>query len=241
VQLLTIHYYRGNQRHGSPEQLLYPDPVLMDALIRLRAASEASGIPWRMCETNSFSGGGCPGVSDTFLAALWTLDYMLLLAKYGCSGVNIETGVNQRGFISSYSPIQDNGNGVNTAGVPYYGMLAFAAARSHCSEILPIDLDTRGINLTAYVLGAGGRPRSLVAVNRDPSQDAHLSIVKLGLGSVAALRLRAPAPESKTGVTFGGASVNPGGTWQAVEEERIDQGMLTVPRMSAAVLHAHNN
>jgi hypothetical protein len=184
------------------------------------------------------SGGGRPGVSDTFLGALWTLDYMLLLAAYGCAGVNIETGVNQLGFISSYSPIQDDGNGVNTAGVPYYGMLAFAVARSHCSEILPMNFDAQDINLTAYLLGEGGKPRSLVIVNKDPSRGARLSIGKLGMRGVAALRLHALGPESKTGVTFGGASVSSDGKWKAVEEERIHEGMVTVPRMSAAVLRA---
>lgn len=238
VQLLTTHYYRNNQSRGTAEQLMYPDPGLKNALIRLRTASESSGIPWRMCETNSFSGGGRPGVSDTFLGALWTLDYMLLLAEHGCAGVNVETGVNQLGFVSSYSPIQDDGKGVNTAGVPYYGMLAFAVARSHCPKALPMNFDTKGINLTAYLLGDGGKPRSVVVVNKDPSQEARLSIGKLGMGSVAVLRLLAPSPESKTGVTFGGASVSPEGKWKAVKEERIHEEMLVVPRMSAAVLRA---
>ena len=74
VQLLTTHYYRNGQTHGTAEQLLLPDPRLKDALIRLRTSSKQSGIPWRMCETNSFSGGGRPGVSDTFIGAFWTLD-----------------------------------------------------------------------------------------------------------------------------------------------------------------------
>jgi hypothetical protein len=95
VQLLTTHYYWNNQSRGSAEQLLVAPPRLKDILTRLRTASRQSGIPWRMCETNSFSGGGLPGVSDTFVGALWTLDFMLLLAQYGCAGVNIETGVNQ--------------------------------------------------------------------------------------------------------------------------------------------------
>src|ERR1700734_187193 len=99
VQLLTTHYYRTNQSRGSVEMLVGPDPHLMDILERMRAASTKSGIPWRLCETNSFSGGGRPGVSDSFLGALWTLDFLLLLAANKCSGVNIETGVNQLGFV----------------------------------------------------------------------------------------------------------------------------------------------
>ena len=64
-----------------------------------------------MCETNSFYGGGKDGVSNSFAAALWTLDYLLVLASYGCAGVNMETGVNHLGKISYYSPISDDLNG----------------------------------------------------------------------------------------------------------------------------------
>lgn len=236
VQLLTTHYYRSGQRRGSAEELLHPDPRLVDVLTRLRTASRQSGIPWRMCETNSFSGGGLPGVSDTFVGALWTLDYMLLLASYGCSGVNIETGVNQLGFVSSYSPIQDDGKGTNTAGVPYYGMLAFAEARRGCTQIFPIDVDSQGVNLTAYVLGDGGKARAVVAVNRDTTRDARLSIAELGMSDATALRLLSPSPDSKTGVTFGGASVDAEGRWTAKSREQVHGGGVTVPRMSAVVL-----
>lgn len=238
VQLLTTHYYRANQTRGTVEELLIPDPRLKNVLMRLRTVYQQSGVPWRICETNSFSGGGRPGVSDTFIGALWTLDYMLLLAQYGCSGVNIETGVNQLGFISSYSPIQDDGKGTNSAGVPYYGMLAFAEARRDCAEVLPIDVDMMGINATAYVLGASGKPHSVVVVNRDSSQQARLSIKDLGMGEVTALRLVAPLPDSKIGVTFGGSSVDANGHWIAIKKEQIRNGVVAVPAMSAIVLRA---
>lgn len=238
VQLLTTHYYRANQTHGSAQELMVPDPRLKDVLERLRTASEKSSIPWRMCETNSFSGGGLPGVSDTFLDALWVLDYMLLLAQYGCSGVNIETGVNQLGFVSSYSPVQDDGKGANSAGVPYYGMLAFAEARRGCNQVLPAEVDMGGINSTAYILGASGKPGSIVIVNRDHTQSAEVSIRDLAIGDVIALRLAAPSLESKSGVTFGGSSVDANGRWAAASKERVRNGTITVPPMSAAVLRA---
>jgi hypothetical protein len=241
VQLLTTHYYREYQKRGSAEQLLHADPRLNDALVRLRAASRESGIPWRMCETNSFSGGGLPGVSDTFVGALWTLDYMMLLAEYGCAGVNIETGVNQLGFISSYSPIVDDGKGPATAGPSYYGMLAFATASKDCPEVLPIDFDAQGINMTAYTLGAGGKPRSVVVVNKDRVQDANLSLKSFGMKRVSVLRLSAPSAESKTGITFGGSGADTGAAsegWRAVNEESISDGMVHVPRMSAVVVRA---
>ncbi len=238
VQLLTTHYYRGGQRQGTAEQLNYADPDLKAKLIRLRRASQDSGIPWRMCETNSFFGGGRPGVSDTLAGALWTLDYMLLLAQYGCAGVNIETGMNQLGFISSYSPIQDNGKGVNMAGVPYYGMLAYVSALSNARGVMPADVDTRGINLSIYILGSGNKPRAVVAVNRDSSRDAHLSLTELGMSNMNVLRLLSPLPDDTRRVTFGGASVDEDGRWRPSVVERIHQGRVLVLRMSAIVIHS---
>jgi len=236
VQLLTTHYYREYQKRGSAEQLLHPDPRLKDVLVRLRAASRESGIPWRMCETNSFSGGGLPGVSDSFIGTLWTLDFMLLLAEYGCAGVNIETGVNQLGFISSYSPIVDDGKGPATAGPSYYGMLAFAAAARDCPEALPIDFDAQGVNMTAYALGRDGKPRCVVAVNKDSAQDAHLSIEQLEMDETYALRLTAPSARSRTGITLGGSVVDAEGGWRAASREVIRGKAVMVPRMSAVVV-----
>ena len=64
--LLTHHYYREGQNPGSTiEKLLGVDPKLQPQLEQLRAASQSCGVPYRICEVNSFSGGGRPGVSDT--------------------------------------------------------------------------------------------------------------------------------------------------------------------------------
>ena len=238
VQLLTTHYYRNNHRRGSSDQLLFPDPRLRDVLTRLRVASQESGIPSRICETNSFSGGGLPGVSDTFIGALWTLDFMLLLASSGCAGVNIETGVNQLGFISSYSPVQDDGKGINSAGVPYYGMLAFAEAAAGSDGILPSDIESRGLNLTAYVLGPAGTARAVVVLNRDETHDAHVSLAGSKMSDFKALRLTSPSPDSKNDVTLGGAAVDSAGHWRPVQEESVSGGGVLVPRMSAVILRS---
>jgi hypothetical protein len=236
VQLLTTHYYRNDQRRGSAEQLLTTDPRLKDVLVRLRAVSQRSRIPWRMCEINSFSGGGLPGVSDTFVDALWTLNTMLLLAQYGCAGVNMETGVNQLGFVSSYSPIQDDGKGTNSAGVPYYGMLAFATAFAGCHQLLPLQTGNQSGSLHACALSAGGRPRSVVIVNMDSRSDALVSFANLGTSHATVLRLVAPAAGSKLAVTFGGSSVDETGNWRAARRERVKNGRVKVLQMSAAVL-----
>ncbi len=147
--LLTHHYYREGQNPGSTiEKLLGVDPKLQPQLQQLRAASRSCGVPYRICEVNSFSGGGRPGVSDTLAAALWVLDYMFTLACNGCSGVNMETGVNQLGFISSYSPIGDDEQGHHSATPEYYGMLAFSLAGR--GDLLPVESDALTPEIKAY-------------------------------------------------------------------------------------------
>jgi hypothetical protein len=235
VDILTTHYYRNGQSRGSMEQLLGPDPRLHDVLVRLAAASRQSGIPWRMCEMNSFSGGGRPGVSDTLAGALWTLNIMLSLASKGCAGVNLETGVNQLGFVSCYSPIQDDGKGLNSAGVPYYGMLAFATAFSGCGQVLPLAARAPGEGISVYVVGAAGKPRSIVVVNMSPA-DARISVAGIGVERGSVLRLTGPAADSKTGVAFGGSFVDSAGRWKPGSRERLRNGNLVVERMSASVV-----
>src|SRR3984885_14555862 len=104
--------------------------------------------PYRICEVNSFSGGGRPGVSDTLAGALWVLDYMFTLAANGCSGVNMETGVNQLDFISSYSPIGDDEQGHYSANPEYYGMLAFSRAGK--GQLLRAYIDASSPEVTAH-------------------------------------------------------------------------------------------
>ncbi|HZP04635.1 MAG TPA: glycosyl hydrolase family 79 C-terminal domain-containing protein [Terracidiphilus sp.] len=237
IQLLTTHYYRNGQHRGSVQQLLSPDQRLADVLARMRTASLESGIPWRMCEINSFSGGGLPGVSDTFIGAIWTLNTMLLLAQNGCSGVNMETGVNQLGFISSYSPIQDDGNGVNSAGPPYYGMLAFAQGLSGCHQMLPLVSSDLVEGVSAYVFGARGKPRNAVIVNMSLT-NTDISLAGLGIDKASVLRLTAPERASKTGVNFGGAAVDSNGNWKPKMKERLLKMSVQVPSMTAVVVRA---
>jgi hypothetical protein len=233
VQLLTTHYYRGAQAKGTMEQLATPDPELSGKLEKLRQAAGESSIPYRICETNSFFGGGRPGLSDTLLGALWLLDYMLLLARYGCAGVNIETGVNQLGFVSSYSPVQDDGMGRNYAGLPYYGMLACATALRDAPEVLPLDVDTGGRNVTVYALGHLRTLRSLTIVNRD-SRAAVVGLPKLT--PAQAYRLAGRSALSQSGVTFAGAAVDDSGRWEPQQPETPRESKVTVPAMSAVVL-----
>jgi hypothetical protein len=235
VQLLTTHYYFTSQDKGSGPELLRTDPRLESIAQRLRTASITSKIPWRICEANSFSGGGLKGVSDTLIGSLWTLDFMLALATYGCAGVNIETGVNQLGFISPYSPIQDDGHERNIAGAPYYGMLAFAIARHGCERVTNLTAPTYPTGVTSYALGSKSDVCSFVVVNRGDA-DVRVKTSRMGFKKGCAVRLLAPSSANLKDVTLAGSRVSESGTWAPMDIERLSQTELTIPKLSAMVL-----
>jgi Glycosyl hydrolase family 79 C-terminal beta domain len=247
LRLLTHHYYREGQNPASTaDKLLRPDPKLAAMLDRLNAASKSSGVPYRICETNSFSGGGRPGVSDTFAAALWALDYLCVLAWHGADGVNMETGINQLDFISSYSPIVPATTGGSVpdrhghyrAAPEYYGMLAFAEA-CH-GERVAVSYDAGAVNLTAYATVDADGTTALVIVNKDEGTDAEIRIAAQSeAGSARVMRLSAPSLDSKASVTLGGAAVEQDGRWRGrFENARVIHGIcrVNVPAASAAVV-----
>jgi hypothetical protein len=242
IELLTEHYYRDGARNPTStiDELLHPDPKLATMLQQLKAASYASGLPYRICETNSFYGGGKPGVSDTFASALWVLDFMFTLASAGCAGVNMETGVNQLGFISHYSPIGDDEHGHYWGAPEYYGMLAFAQAG--VGRMVACSMDTDGKNISAYATQPDSKRLTLTVINKEPVYDADVVIkheVLRTLKSAQLLRLSAPGLESKSGVTLGDAAVSATGAWHSTSGKPVpitNAGLkLRVPRASALV------
>ncbi len=241
TKLLTIHYYRGGA--GDPkstlEKLLQRDDRLENRLEGMREVCRAHNLAFRINEVNSFSGGGKAGVSDTFASALWCLDYMFRLAAYGCDGVNMETDINQLGFISHYSPIVHDETGHCSTRPEYYGMLAFATAGK--GDMVQLTLDKDDINLTAYATKDDRGLLWLTVINKDFSKDAVVQgVLTGGQATAEVLRLQAPSMESKDQVTFAGTQVSVGGNWAPgpTEKLRINGGAvnLAVPHASAALV-----
>ncbi len=241
LKLLTHHYYRGGQSPASSyAMLLNPDPKLVPMLQAMQRASVSTGgVPYRICETNSFSGGGRPGISGTFGAALWVLDYFFTLAMHDAAGVNLETGVNQLGFVSSYSPIGDDGHGTYTARPEYYGMLAFARA-TEGGKRLGAEVSAGSLDLTAYAVGSPGRA-VVTVINKDRGGAAAVELAGgRPVRKATAMRLRAPSIESDTGVTLGGAEVGKDGRWSPAASEPVQVAggvaRIEVPPVSAALV-----
>ncbi len=244
VKLLTHHRYA----EGPPtspastiERLLAPSEGLTRMLTQCEAASHSAGVPYRICETNSCFGGGKPGVSDTLAAALWGLDYLFTMAAANCAGANLETGINQLGFVSSYSPIADDEAQRPVAKPLYYAMLAFAKAGR--GTRIGTQFDPAGTNVTAYAVKDTAGRIVVTAINKTADADTAMSIsLPEHFKKASILRLTGPSLESKTGVALGGAEAGPEGKLPAEKEESIaiHNGScdLPLPAASAAILTA---
>jgi len=241
LRLLTQHYYRGGAREPAStlEKLLQPDTAWDRRLEQLQQVCREHHLAFRINEVNSFYGGGKAGVSDTFGSALWCLDYMFRLASFACAGVNLETDVNQLGWLSHYSPIVHDEAGHCRARPEYYGMLAFALA-GH-GELLGLTLGSTNLNLSAYATRDDHGFLWLTVVNKEFSGAVRLEVkVPERYGRAEAFRLTAPSVESKEAVTFAGAEVAQDGTWTPAAAEKcvVKKGIVSVelPSGSAVVL-----
>ncbi|KAI5193992.1 hypothetical protein E4T38_09781 [Aureobasidium subglaciale] len=84
----------------------------------------APDAPYILGEHNSLARQGRPGLSNSFGAALWGVDWNVYLASQNISRSHMHQGTNYR--YQSWQPIQTN---ITTIGTkpPYYGNLAVAA------------------------------------------------------------------------------------------------------------------
>jgi len=235
IRLLTAHHYITGQANPAATQefMLAEEKKFQGALASFRDASMRIRKDWRMCETASFSGGGKDGVSNTFAAALWVLDYLFVLASYGCAGVNMQTGVNHLGKISYYTPIGDDLQGHYSAAPEYYGLLAFAQAGK--GETVAARCEAGDVNLTAYAVRQGNGA-CLVLINKDQSRDAIVAIRGIAANQGRLMRLAAPSLSAMSGISLGGASVDGQGNWRGKSESVRLAGGLRVPAGSAALV-----
>jgi hypothetical protein len=92
--------------------------------IALAKKITAAGTPFILGETNSLYNQGAPGLSDSFGAALWGIDFNLWSAVNGISRVHMHQGTDYR--YASWQPITTEKNAMATKAA-YYGNIAVAA------------------------------------------------------------------------------------------------------------------
>ncbi|MEO6922511.1 MAG: hypothetical protein ABI142_01675, partial [Bryocella sp.] len=191
IACLTHHYYIGGPPSNPAmtiEHILKPDPRVEKIAQTVQSAAEKLHKPYRMTEGNTCYRGGKPGVSDVFASALWSADYLLLLASLGYAGVNLHGGdgpmvanslggklpgdeivLAEHGDPAShphpyYTPIAHIGNDYIAEpvsyGMKFAGMFAGAT-------MISVDFNPGAINATAYAAKLPNGDQILAIINKD--------------------------------------------------------------------------
>jgi hypothetical protein len=221
INMLTVHNYTGAT---TVDQLLSPQihaKEVADVSPQL-AAAQSVHLPIRVDETNSAVGGGIAGVSDVYAAALWAMDYNLVMAQAGFAGLNFHGGFGVcgaplfNGRFQRYTPIcaaneQDARAKIYTVTPEYYGL--YLATRMGTGRFLPVTVQSDH-NVTAYaVRGRDGQLR-IAVIEKDGTAGAPVPVrINVGgaHGSASAIHLTGTALDSAAGVAVQGATVDRGG------------------------------
>jgi hypothetical protein len=149
----------------------------------------------------------------------------------------METGVNHRDFISSYSPIGDDEHGHYSAKPEYYGMLAFSLGGK--GRLLKVEMDGESPGVRAYATQTNKGALTLTLINKQAGQTT-FTVGNMPASRATVIRLIGPAVDAKSGITLGGAEVTSAGTWKPMKPEvlplRSGQMEIRLPAASAAIV-----
>ncbi|KAF9003830.1 hypothetical protein BDZ89DRAFT_967337 [Hymenopellis radicata] len=130
------------------------------------AYAQEKGKGLIMFETNTASCGGFAGISDSFGAALWALDYSMQLAYTNFSGALFHVG-GQNVFYNVTPPTNQSTYHQWTVGPVYYAALVMAEAlgASNTSQILDLDANAGNVYTPAYAIYENGDPVRVALFN----------------------------------------------------------------------------
>jgi len=240
LALLTDHYYagRGHSRAAfTGEILVSPDTLLASNLKLMRDAQNETGIPFYIGETNSFA-GSVPGVSDSYAASLWIIDFLFNCAQGGAMGAALHGGGS-----AAYSPLADDRSRVTEIKPEFYGILLFTMAGTGTLERTTVSAGGR--NVTAYAVRTE-TGTNIVVVNKDAATSLKLDLqLPSAAQSADALCLDqhgpgGPSLAAKSGVVIQGSAVETDGRFSPGEGFALapDGAHLHcfVPRLSAVLI-----
>jgi hypothetical protein len=199
-----------------------------------------TGIPFILGETNSLYNEGAPGLSNSFGAALWGVDFNLWCASVGIRRVHMHQGTDYR--YASWQPIQTNKTAIGTK-PPYYGNVAVAAMMGNLTAgnvqiaNLPLESSFEAayaayvdgklariavINMREYNYTVNGTSSVLNSVKR-PSHEYTFQVPE-ECGEVGVQRLYANGSDAISGITWDGWSYN----WELDHGKPVRLSNMTV-------------
>lgn len=204
-------------------------------------ANTAKADLW-MDEVNTACGGGDPGLSDTFASALWIVDYLLLGAEHGVSGMNIEGGLGScKEYQDSYSPLCEVSTNEYMALPIYYGMIFTHMLGT--GNLLPVTVsggNSTG-DIAAFALRSSTGTISVIIENFSKNQE----VIKLSVpgtsSNASVLHLTAPSFLATSGINIQGVTVSANGILQPGKPDLVQcsagECPITVAPYSAALIN----
>ncbi|KAF7318924.1 Glyco-hydro-79C domain-containing protein [Mycena chlorophos] len=141
---------------------------LIGPYLNSTAYAQTVGKPFLMFETNTASCGGFLGISDSFTAALWGLDYALQLAHSNFSGAMFHIG-GQNVFYNPFTSPPTNQTPFHqwSVGPLYYTALAMAEAigPSNNTQVLNLPINNISDSTPIYGIYENGTPVRVAIFN----------------------------------------------------------------------------
>ena len=187
------------------------------------AKAEDAGLEPKLSETNSVAKEGRDGVTDSFGAALWTVDYLMTAAREGVTGVNLH---NQPGDCESYSLICFTDAAARESGTArvnpnYYG--ALMVSRMVGGAVLPVTVDSGDAHISAHAVRMPDGAVQVIVDNMDRGFRGEIRVEISGEAGASASveRLTAPSPDVTSGAEFADAQVAEDGSFTADADEEV--------------------
>jgi hypothetical protein len=160
---------------------------LVSSYVNSSAFARQNGKPLMMFETNTASCAGFPGLSDSFGAALWGIDWSMTMVVNGFSTALYHVG-GRNAYYNPFTPPPTNQTKYGfqwTVGPIYYTALAVAEALGpkNLSQVSDI---TQNINTPMYAIFENGAPTKVALFNfvTDPSgASTYTAVISVGGGT----------------------------------------------------------
>ncbi|KAG9124057.1 hypothetical protein FRC07_013010 [Ceratobasidium sp. 392] len=226
LKIVTIQRYPNN--NCGTGEIRIPQEIFQNFLshdlltqhaseyIDFSRAVQAAGKPLYMLETNTGACGGFPGISDSFGAGLWAVDWALKLATSNFSTTLLHVG-GQGDYYNPFTPPPTNQSTFRqwTTGSVYYSTLIVAELFGKSGNAQIADLNANdGENLTpGYAVYENGVPTRVLLINYvDDASGGHDVTARIAVQGNAPQQVRvkyfsAPSVSFKGNMTWAGQTL----------------------------------
>jgi len=258
IEFISQHAYPGGSGRNVKDQAAAREAMLSTRWIDSYAdfsetfvpAVKAKGLTYRIEETNNFFHGGAEGVSDSFAAALWGLDFLYWWAFRGAAGLNFHTGdsvaagdANNRCHYAVFTT-SPKGYWVRPLG---YAIKAFDLG-SHGRTVPTVVVSNAGTkNVSAYGVLSDNGDLYVTLINKETrSVDGDTKVLLQGIDAffdpeIVVLSAPGGSIAAASGITLAGAQISEDaaweGKWKALPSESGNrQIVVELPAATAAVV-----